>query len=129
MVMANCRKLTNSTMLWFGQHRLGSPLRNVGNGPPYLIANCVCLILCSALMFRGSSALAQGADSGLSKARGASIEGVVTLSDQQNQSHPIAGVRVTLSPGSASSQILTTTTDAEGHYQFTELAPGVYKLE
>ena len=129
MVMANCRKLTHATMLRFGQHRLGLPLRNVHNGPRYLAANSVCLILCSALMFLGSSALAQGPDSGLSKARGASMEGVVTLSDQQNQSQPIAGVRVTLSPGSASSQILTTTTDAAGHYQFTELAPGVYKLE
>jgi hypothetical protein len=119
MMKAKSRESANTIIVWFERHCLSSPLRNVHNGPRYLAANSVCLILCSALMFRGSSALAQGPDSGLSKARGASIEGVVTLSDQQNQSQPIAGGRVTLSPGSASSQILTTTTDAEGHYQFT----------
>jgi len=58
----------------------------------------------------------------------ASIEGVVTVNDQVQVS-AVAGVRVTLTATSAGSPPLTTTSDAEGRYQFTKVAVGVYTIE
>ncbi len=126
---AKSRESANTIIVWFEQHCLASPLRLVHSAASCLVAGSVSLMLLSALILGGSPAAAAGPDTAHLGPMGASIKGVVALSDQQNQSHPIPGVRVTLSTGSASSRILTTTTDAEGRYQFAGLAAGVYTLE
>jgi hypothetical protein len=83
-----------------------------------------------ALLFALAVSEAPGFPQGLNPSpphqAGASIEGTVTVNDQ-GQASVIPGVRVTLT--AMARQILATTTDAEGHYQFTNLNPGVYTLE
>jgi hypothetical protein len=60
---------------------------------------------------------------------GASLEGVVTVKDS-GQPSAIPGARVTLTATSLTgSEILTTTSDAEGRYEFTKLASAVYTVE
>src|SRR5208283_4223598 len=58
----------------------------------------------------------------------ASIEGMVELSDQQNQTEPVPGVPVTLT-SSSMGESLAATTDAEGRYQFKDLPPGTYAIQ
>jgi len=48
-----------------------------------------------------------------------------TVVDVSNNSHPIAGARVT---AASPSQTVSTTTDAGGHYTFASLAPDTYTL-
>jgi Carboxypeptidase regulatory-like domain len=93
-----------------------------------LITGSVVLTLGFALVLAACPGLAEGPPSSAEPAR-ASIEGVVSVSGQKEESDPIPGVRVTLTATSSGSQSLTATTDDAGRYQFTELPSGVYTLE
>jgi hypothetical protein len=60
---------------------------------------------------------------------GGSIQGVVTTIDPQGQAKPLEGIPLKLSGASLGAESLSVLTDAEGHYQFTQLVAGVYSLE
>ncbi len=83
----------------------------------------------SALILGVISAFAQEPKAGPLEPAGTSIEGAVTLAGQQGESLPVPGVLVKLVSTSLGSESLSTTTDGDGRYQFTQLAPGVYTLE
>ncbi len=59
----------------------------------------------------------------------ASIEGKVTVDGRQVHESAVSGVLVKLSAGSAPAESLSTISDAEGHYRFAPLFPGVYTIE
>jgi len=59
----------------------------------------------------------------------ASIEGLITLDGQQGQAEAVPGVLVTLKGPSSGVESQSDTTDAQGHYRFTQLSPGTYTLE
>jgi hypothetical protein len=86
------------------------------------------LPLLFALIVGGRSGFAQTANPSGLQSGGASLEGVVTVNGQGTP-EPIPGVRVTLTAASMGSHALSTTTDSEGRYQFTELGSGVYTIE
>ena len=75
-----------------------------------------------------SSGSAQALDPSRVQSSEASIEGIVTVNDP-GQPAAVPGVHLILTPTSTGSGPLTTTTNAEGRYQFTKVALGVYTLE
>src|SRR2546426_6319797 len=58
-----------------------------------------------------------------------SVQGVVSAIDPEGQSTPLEGISLTLSGGYLEAQSLSTLTDAEGHYEFTQLGVGTYSLQ
>src|SRR6267378_2768432 len=56
------------------------------------------------------------------------VQGVVTVLDQQKEPSPLEGIRVELRENSQDSQLLATITDSAGHYEFTQLFAGTYTL-
>jgi len=56
------------------------------------------------------------------------VRGVVSVAGQQTETSPLAGVRVELTDSSPGSQPLSTLTDSDGHYEFTQLPHGTYQL-
>ena len=83
--------------------------------------------LVSLLLVSGpASALAQGASA--SEAAAASMEGTVTTVDAQGP-EAVPGAAVRLTSSAPERQPLSASTDADGHYQFSNLAPGEYTLE
>jgi hypothetical protein len=81
-----------------------------------------CLVLCSDVAFAQPGTVSQSA------APRASIEGLITFAEQPGHPEAIPGISVTLTV-SAAAEPLSTTTDAEGRYKFTELEGGTYKIE
>ena len=126
--MKKCKERSNAVTGGLGRACLASCSPGVHKHRSDLIAGSLVLTLGFALVLAACPGLAEGPPSSAEPAR-ASIEGVVRVSGQQEQSDPIPGVRVTLTATSSGSQSLSATTDDAGHYQFTELAPGVYTLE
>jgi Carboxypeptidase regulatory-like domain len=58
-----------------------------------------------------------------------SIQGVVTAIGLEGQSTPLEGIALKLSGDHLEAQSLSTLTDAEGHYEFTQLGAGTYSLQ
>ena len=58
-----------------------------------------------------------------------SVQGVVSAIDPEGQSTPLEGISLTLSGGYLEAQSLSTLTDDEGHYEFTQLGAGTYWLQ
>jgi carboxypeptidase family protein len=58
-----------------------------------------------------------------------SIQGVVTAVGPEGQSTPLEGIALKLSGDHLEAQSLSTLTDAEGHYEFTQLGAGTYSLQ
>lgn len=70
--------------------------------------------------------LPQGTNSNTPKA---SVTGKIAVVSGDGVSSALPGATVKLSVPPAGSPPPSTTTDADGHYEFTQLAPGSYKLE
>ncbi len=68
----------------------------------------------------------QGTNSGVSKA---SLSGKITVVSGDGVSNTIPGATLKLSGPPTGATPQSTLTDAEGHYEFTQLGPGSYKLE
>src|SRR5262249_35562248 len=129
MLMGKRRTIESTPVVRSRRCRVDSTLRPVHSAATCLDVGLAAVGLLSALILGPSAALCQRQGTEYPNPRGASIQGVVAISDPQNQSLPIPGVRITLRTGLPNSQVLTTTTDAEGRYQFSEVAAGAYTLE
>ena len=127
--MTNGREKLNAVTAWVTQRCLGSPSRSIANRRFGPLLPSRFLTMFFALIVAGSSGFAEAPNDGGGEPASASVEGVIKVSGQQGYSEPIPGVRVTLTATSPSSQSLSATTDDVGHYQFTQLASGVYTLE
>src|SRR6266403_1471291 len=64
----------------------------------------------------------------LPQSSGGTIQGIVTVLGQQAEPNALEGIRVELGESSQDSQLLTTLTDAAGHFEFTQLPAGSYTL-
>jgi len=83
---------------------------------------CLVLLLCNGLL------IAQPADTNRHDTPGPSIEGSVTILDQDGKVNAVPGVHVNLN-APAPAMSLSMETDLEGHYRFTDVAPGTYSLD
>ncbi len=82
----------------------------------------IALLICALPGFaRQSGASGQAAP--------ASLNGKVTAATGQHGTNNLAGITIKLTPTTTGLAIRTTVTDAEGHFEFTRLAPGTYNLE
>src|SRR5467141_192493 len=64
----------------------------------------------------------------LPQSSGGTIQGVVTVLDQQAEPSPLEGIRVELRGSTQDSLPLSTLTDSAGHYEFSQLPAGMYSL-
>jgi hypothetical protein len=87
----------------------------------------LCGELLFALLIFAVPACARSA--GEPQAQTASITGKVTVSTIEGSLNKLAGITVKLTGPAPHSTSQTELTDAEGHYEFTHLAPGTYKAE
>ncbi len=94
-----------------------------------IVVASLSVMLFSALILGVISGFAQEPKAGPLEPAGASIEGAVTLAGQQGESLPVPGVLVKLTNTSSQSESFSTTTDSDGRYQFTNLAPGFYTMQ
>jgi hypothetical protein len=94
-----------------------------------IVVASLSVMLFSALILGVISGFAQEPKAGPLEPAGASIEGAVTLAGQQGESLPVPGVVVKLTNTSSQSESFSTTTDSDGRYQFTKLAPGFYTMQ
>lgn len=127
--MTNHKGRENPPASWFRRQSLLSPMRQVDRGARCLVANCVSVMLFSALILAGGHGLAQAPGDGRLELALSSIEGVVTVNDQQGQAEAVPGVLVKLTIRASAPDPVLATTDAEGRYAFPKLSPGNYKLE
>src|SRR6266567_1300632 len=127
--MAMCNNRKNRHGAWFGRHFLVSPIRQVRRGAPRLVAISASVMLFWALILAGGPGLAQAPGNGRLEPALSSIEGVVTVTDQQGQAEAVPGVLVKLTSRASAPDPMSATTDAEGRYAFPKLSPGSYTID
>jgi hypothetical protein len=104
-----------------------SALRRRGVGHSYDVATALLgVMLFGALISQTATAFAQGASA--SEAAAASMEGTVTTVGAQGP-EAVPGAAVKLTSSASERQPLSASTDADGRYQFSNLAPGDYTVE
>jgi hypothetical protein len=81
-----------------------------------------------ALLFVCSGLSGQAQETAPSPGKGA-IEGKISVVSSEGVSNSLPGIGVKLKGPSPDTQAQATTTDADGHYEFTQLGPGSYTLE
>lgn len=92
-----------------------------------LIADCCAISV--ALLLLAYLAFAQQPQSASSAAPRASVTGRITIVSAEGTSKNLDGVTVKLTGPSTGAAPRSTVTDAEGRYEFPQLAAGTYKLE
>src|SRR6266481_3455650 len=86
------------------------------------------VLLVLALSVAAGAARTRSTPGELPQSPSGTIQGVVTVLDQQKEPSPLEGIRVELRGSSQDSQPLATLTDSAGHYEFTQLPAGTYTL-
>ena len=86
------------------------------------------VLLVLALSVAAGAARTRSTPGELPQSPSGTIQGVVTVLDQQKEPSPLEGIRVELRGSSQDSQPLATLTDSAGHYEFTRLPAGTYTL-
>src|SRR5467141_3411909 len=86
------------------------------------------VLLTLALSVVAGAARTRTTQGKLPQSSGGTIQGIVTVLGQQAEPSVLEGIRVELGESSQDSQLLTTLTDAAGHYEFTQLPAGTYTL-
>jgi hypothetical protein len=79
--------------------------------------------------FLSRTILAQDSERTEEESAKSAVYGVAASVDLRGRSLSLKGIPVKLSNDSQRAQPLSTRTDAEGHFQFTQLSAGVYLLE
>jgi Carboxypeptidase regulatory-like domain len=129
MTMAKGRDREKSITGSSGEYRLISPLGLVRVRRQRCVATAVFITLIVALIFDGGSGFAQGPNYvGVTPAP-ASIEGVVTVADQNGQADAVPYLVVTLTGTSPAHVPQSATTDVEGRYSFPNQSSGTYTIE
>src|SRR5712691_5886964 len=91
--------------------------------------NCAFRVLLTfTLSVAIGSARARSTQGELSQSPSGTIQGVVTVLDQQKEPSPLEGIHVELRGSSLDSKLLATVTDSTGHFEFTQLPAGSYTL-
>ncbi len=90
------------------------------------VARCVISVTSLLLVCSTFARQPQDANSGVPKA---SVTGRMTVVSGEGATNSLAGVAVKLTGPSAQPTPQSTVTDADGHYEFTQLAAGTYTLE
>ncbi len=91
-----------------------------------LVARCMISVASLLLICPTFAQQPQGASSGSPKA---SIAGRITVVSGEGATNSLPGVNVKLTGPSVGGVPQSTVTDADGHYEFTEVAAGTYTLE
>jgi len=86
------------------------------------------VLLAFTLSVAIGAARARSTQGGLSQSPSGTIQGVVTVLDQQKEPSPLEGIPVELRGSSLDSKLLATVTDSTGHFEFTQLPAGSYTL-
>lgn len=96
----------------------------------HLVGSAFRLRLTAGFLLLGGSGLlfAQTAEMVRTAMPGPSIEGCITIVDQNGTVNVVPGVHVSVT-ASPSATALSTATDIEGNYRFTSLSPGTYTLD
>jgi hypothetical protein len=100
--MTNDQDTLSATTGWVQKRCLGFSSWLIENHRCSAVVRSRILMLFFVLTVAGSSGFARVPNSGEPEPATASIEGVITVSGQQEQSEPIPGVRVTLTTPSPS---------------------------
>jgi hypothetical protein len=88
-----------------------------------------CCAISIALALLADPAVARPPQGTISNISKTSVTGKITVVSGDGVSNAIPGATVNLSGPPAGSPPQSTVTDADGHYEFTQLAPGSYTLE
>lgn len=86
------------------------------------------LILFGALLVGSAAGFAQERNAAANNSGAASIIGQVRAVTGQGQTDVLVGMEVTLSGEPLGNASRSAVTDEDGHFQFTQLAPGTYRL-
>jgi carboxypeptidase family protein len=84
------------------------------------------VLLAFALSVAVGEAHTQSTQGDLPQSPSGKIHGVVRVLDQQKEPSPLEGIRVELRGSAQDSQLLAVLTDSAGHFEFTQLPPGIY---
>jgi hypothetical protein len=85
-------------------------------------------VLGFALRAAVGAARTQSQHGDLPQSPSGTIQGAVTVLDQQKEPSPVEGIPVELRGSSQDSKLLATVTDSTGHFEFTRLPAGSYTL-
>ena len=93
-----------------------------------IVSNAFCAISIALILFAFPTVARQSQGTNSTASR-ASISGRITAISGEGATNVLPGVTVKLTSPSAGPAPQSTATDAEGHYEFTQLAAGTYTME
>ena len=93
-----------------------------------IVSNAFCAISIALILFAFPTVARQSQGTNSTASR-ASISGRITAISGEGATNVLPGVTVKLTSPSVGPAPQSTATDAEGHYQFTQLAAGTYTIE
>ena len=103
--------------------------RGPGNSSFTAAAQLLLSAVYVALTLLGPGRLAYGVSVDQPIQDACSLQGTVRLASQQDKALPVPGVLVKLTGVAPGSKVISTATDADGHYRFNELTAGTYTVD